>query len=121
MKGVSREPSNPTTTARYAHLFQAFGDPTRLTLLQHLRAGEHRVVDLVKHLGFAQSTVSQHLRFLAECGLVALRIEGRSSWYSLTENVPLDRVIAAAEQVLEAVSGQTHSCTHVRPLHRTTR
>ena len=36
-------------TAAYAHLFQAFAEPTRLAIVQHLASGEHRVRDLVSY------------------------------------------------------------------------
>ena len=56
-----------------ASLFQSLSDPTRLAILRHLAAGEHRVVDLTTHLGLAQSTVSAHLACLRDCGLVSSR------------------------------------------------
>ena len=72
-------------TDAFAHLFQAMADRSRLSLLQHLSLGEHRVRDLVDHLDLAQSTVSKHIAFLVECGLVDARLDGRSTWYALTE------------------------------------
>ena len=44
-------------TAAYAHLFQAFAEPTRLAIVQHLASGEHRVRDLVEHMGLALSLI----------------------------------------------------------------
>jgi len=54
-------------------LFRSLADPTRLAIVQHLALGEHRVVDLMAHLGLAQSTVSGHLSCLRDCGLVTAR------------------------------------------------
>lgn len=102
------------STAAYAHLFQGMADPTRLAILQHLASGEHRVRDLVDHLGFAQSTVSKHLSFLLECRLVVLRPQGRSSWYSLAQPALLGALIAAAENLLEATGTTAELCTHLR-------
>lgn len=101
-------------TAAYAHLFQAVADPTRLGVLQHLSSGEHRVRDLVDHMGFAQSTVSKHLGYLLECGLVQVRIEGRSSWYSLADPHRLSALIAAAEDVLDSTGTKAVLCSHLR-------
>lgn len=101
-------------TAAYAHLFQALAEPTRLLVLQHLASGEHRVRDLVDHLGLAQSTVSKHLGFLLTCGLVAVRPDGRSSWYSLTQPVLLSGLVVSAEALLEANGTQAELCTHIR-------
>ena len=101
-------------TEAYAHLFQALADPTRLAVLQHLAAGEHRVRDLVGHMGFAQSTVSKHLSFLSKCGLVEVRLDGRSSWYSLTNPPLLSVLVAAAEAMLEATGTRAVLCSHIR-------
>ena len=101
-------------TAAYAHLFQGLADPTRLAVLQHLASGEHRVRDLVDHMGFAQSTVSKHLSFLLECKLVTVRQAGRSSWYTLADPVLLSALIASAEALLGATGTRAVLCTHIR-------
>ncbi|AWH95423.1 ArsR/SmtB family transcription factor [Dietzia psychralcaliphila] len=86
----------------YAALFHALAEPTRLALLEHLVSGEHRVRDLVDHMHLAQSTVSKHLACLRDCGLVRVRIEGRSSWFSLAEPARLAELVAAADALLSA-------------------
>jgi DNA-binding transcriptional ArsR family regulator len=101
-------------TQAYAHLFQALADPTRLAIVQHLASGEHRVRDLVSHMGLAQSTVSKHLRFLLECELITPRPEGRATWYALAEPALLKILIAAAEKMLEATSQSAQLCVHLR-------
>ena len=88
-------------TGAYAHLFQAFAEPARLAILQHLTLGEHRVRDLVDHLGLAQSTVSKHLKFLVECGLITAHPQGRSTWYALADPDALQALIVAAERMLQ--------------------
>lgn len=101
-------------TAVYSHLFQPLGEPTRLAVLQHLAWGEHRVRDLVEHIGLAQSTVSKHLSFLLECRLVAVRPDGRSSWYSLSDPAAISGLIAAAERLLDATGTKAELCVHLR-------
>lgn len=81
-------------------LFNGFSDPSRLAILRHLALGEHRVVDLTKHLGLAQSTVSKHLACLRDCGLVTSHPHGRASVFSLTQPEALLDVFAAAERLL---------------------
>ena len=110
-------PLDDVATAAYAHLFQAFAEPTRLAIVQHLASGEHRVRDLVDHMGLAQSTVSKHVGFLVECGLAAMRPEGRSTWYSLTEPELLRTLIGAAEHLLDATGTHATLCTHLRLPH----
>lgn len=101
-------------TDAYAHLFQAFAEPKRLAILQHLASGEHRVRDLVDHLDLAQSTVSKHLSFLTECGLITARPQGRATWYALAEPELLRTLIAAAESMLEATGRSAQLCQHLR-------
>ncbi|WP_260458731.1 ArsR/SmtB family transcription factor [Actinotalea ferrariae] len=86
--------------ATAACLFNGFSDPSRLAILRHLTLGEHRVVDLTRHLGLAQSTVSKHLACLRDCGLVQSRPEGRASVFSLTYPAAMLDVLAAAERLL---------------------
>lgn len=100
------------TTA--AGLFHGLADPARLSIVQHLSLGEHRVVELTEHLGLAQSTVSGHLACLKGCGLVTSRAEGRSSVYSLARP-ELMGLLAAAEQLLAARGDAVALC----PVHRT--
>jgi DNA-binding transcriptional ArsR family regulator len=113
--------------ARSARLFHALSDPGRLRILRHLQRGEpgstepsptephltephltepdlteHRVVDLTAHLGLAQSTVSAHVACLRDCGLLAVRHEGRSSWYRLARPEDTEALLAAGEALLPA-------------------
>lgn len=90
-------------------LFRSLADPTRLAIVRHLARGEHRVVDLTAHLGLAQSTVSGHLACLRDCGLLAVRADGRASLYSLARPELLDLLIAA-ERLLEATGDSVRLC-----------
>lgn len=102
-----------SATDAYAHLFRALADSSRLGILQHLATGPHRVRDLVEHLGLAQSTVSNHLRFLAECKLVEVHPDGRSSWYALAEPRLLSGLIDAAERLLAQTGTLLTLCAHL--------
>ena len=83
-----------------ACLFRGFSDRSRLAIVQHLALGEHRVVDLTRHLGLAQSTVSKHLACLLDCGIVTVRAEGRASVYSLSHPEATLDLLSAAEDLL---------------------
>ena len=93
-----------------ACLFRGFSDSSRLSILQHLALGEHRVVELTAHLGLAQSTVSKHLACLKDCGLVDSRPVGRASVFSLTHPDAVQRLLGAAEELLEATGGAVVLC-----------
>lgn len=83
-----------------ACLFHGFSDPSRLSIIQHLALGPHRVVDLTAHLGLAQSTVSKHLACLKDCGLVVSRPQGRASLWSLEHAETVMQLLASAERLL---------------------
>ena len=85
-----RQPASSTASAARS----------RLTIVQHLSLGEHRVVDLTRHLGLAQSTVSKHLACLLDCGIVQVRAPGRASVYSLAHPEATLELLAAAEKLL---------------------
>ena len=93
-----------------ACMFRSLGDPTRLAILRHLAAGEHKVVDLTAHLGLAQSTVSAHLACLRDCGLVSSRPEGRASMWSLEHSAQLMELLASAERLLAATGDAVALC-----------
>ena len=100
-------PKDRSSRARSAPSRSSTRSPSRRgsTILEHLFLGEHRVVDLVAHLGLAQSTVSQHLACLRDCGLVTPRAAGRSSCYSLTDPARIRRLLDEAERLLDATGG----------------
>jgi DNA-binding transcriptional ArsR family regulator len=93
-----------------ACLFHGFSDRSRLTIVQHLALGEHRVVDLIKHLGLAQSTVSKHLLCLLDCGLVTVRPEGRASVYALAHPEATMELLRAAETLLGLTGDAVQLC-----------
>ena len=86
-------------------VFHALGEPSRMTILQHLLLGEHRVVELTAHLGLAQSTVSKHLACLRDCGLVSVRPVGRASVYAVTQPDLVRDLLAVAERLHHATGG----------------
>jgi DNA-binding transcriptional ArsR family regulator len=104
-----------------ACLFHGFSDPTRLAILRHLALGEHRVVDLMAHMGRPQSTISKALGCLRDCGLVTSRAHGRASVYSLSHPELLRSLFATADQLLEATGEAVVLCENygVTTLHET--
>ncbi|RBY79482.1 ArsR family transcriptional regulator [Blastococcus sp. TF02-09] len=100
----------PAAMSAAACMFRSLGDPTRLAILRHLAAGEHKVVDLTAHLGLAQSTVSAHLACLRDCGLVSSRPQGRASMWSLAHSAELMELLASAERLLAATGDAVALC-----------
>lgn len=102
--------AEPAALAAAACLFHGFSDRSRLSIVQHLSLGEHRVVDLTRHLGLAQSTVSKHLACLLDCGIVSVRAQGRASLYSLAHPQATLDLLAAAERLLAATGKAVVLC-----------
>src|SRR5579871_758915 len=63
--------------------FAALSDQTRCRLLLALERQELTVSELCGVVQLPQSTVSRHLKTLADAGLVASRRDGTSHYYSL--------------------------------------
>ncbi len=93
-------PHDEAAVRAAACLFNGFGDRSRLTIVQHLALGEHRVVDLTAHLALAQSTVSKHLACLRGCGIVTVRADGRASVYALAHPEATIDLLSCAERLL---------------------
>lgn len=77
--------------------FKALSDETRLRILALLTAGELCVCDLVAVLQLPQSTVSRHLAYLRNTGLISDRREGVWMYYRLTDQL----------QIMDGKSGQS--------------
>jgi DNA-binding transcriptional ArsR family regulator len=82
-----------------AKYFRAFGDPTRLRILQLLLRGEHSVGALVDELAVAQSRVSNHLSCLRWCGLVTTRNDGKRVYYTLADSRVAEMIRLAQSMV----------------------
>ena len=81
-------------------LFRIFGDSTRIRILYVLFEAEMCVCDIAALLGMTQSAISHQLRALKNARLVKSRREGKTVFYSLTD----DHVKTIIDQGLEHVS-----------------
>jgi DNA-binding transcriptional ArsR family regulator len=86
--------------------FTALADPIRRELLQRLRGGAARVVDLSADRDVSRPAISRHLRILREAGLVSAQDRGRERHYrlepsALTPVVELLAVLAARPPIDE--------------------
>ncbi len=57
-------------------LIKAISDPNRLKILDILSCGEQCACDILKLFDFSQPTLSHHMKYLIDCGLVVGRKEG---------------------------------------------
>lgn len=102
--------STTSSIALQAKLFRGFADPTRLSILESLRDGEHTVSDLVQTTGFTQPNVSNHLSCLRDCGLVTVRQQGRFAYYSLSDH-RVAKLLLLADELLADVARGVYECT----------
>jgi DNA-binding transcriptional ArsR family regulator len=72
----------------YASWFRALADPSRVQIVEYLaRQGRPMPVgEIVAAAGLAQSTVSQHLRVLAEVRFVLVEAVGTARHYRINTN-----------------------------------
>ena len=67
-----------------AEYFKVLGHPARIAILQYLIESNTCInSDLVKELGLAQPTVSQHLKELKRLGIIKGRVEGPAMCYCI--------------------------------------
>ncbi len=67
---------------------KALGDPTRFRILQAIAgAGETCCGELAQRFPITQATVSQHLKVLADAGLIEARREGQFNYYRMIREV----------------------------------
>lgn len=90
------------TRASILDRLNALGDPTRSRILLLLDRGELTVGELCTVLQLPQSTVSRHLRILADDGWIASRGEGTSRFYSMSAR----RLEAPARRLWQLVREQ---------------
>jgi len=72
--------------ARAAECLKALAHPRHLQIVQLLLDGElYTVMEIKQKLGLTQSTTSEYLRFLQQCGLLTSSKSGRSVYYEIAE------------------------------------
>lgn len=94
-----------------AKLFRGVADPSRLSILTTLRAGERCVSDLVSETGLTQSNVSGHLTCLKDCGLVVSRQDGRYVYYRLADP-EVEVMLRSADTILSHLASKIAACVN---------
>jgi DNA-binding transcriptional ArsR family regulator len=76
-----------TTATEYASWFRALADPSRVQLVELLARARRpmSVAEIVGLMGLAQSTVSQHLKILAEVRFVLVEPVGNARHYRINK------------------------------------
>lgn len=105
--------AEPTAVALQARFFRGFSDPSRLAILEALRAGPMTVGEIVEATGLGQSNVSNHLGCLRDCGLVLAEQQGRYNIYALSDP-RVEQLMRLADELLADVAHGVYTCTRLR-------
>lgn len=97
-------------TALKAKLFRGFSDPSRLSILDTLRAGPLTVTEIIEVTGLSQSNTSNHLACLWDCGLVIREQQGRYVRYRLSDE-RVAALLGLADELLADVAQGVYECT----------
>lgn len=95
-------PIPPELAELIAGRLKVIGDPTRIRLLDALRAGEQSVGALTEALGLGQQNASKHLGVLHQAGIVGRRKEGTATLYRVVDSSVFD----LCEQVCGGLQAQ---------------
>ncbi|HEY6278385.1 MAG TPA: metalloregulator ArsR/SmtB family transcription factor [Streptosporangiaceae bacterium] len=81
------QPLDRATAAEFASWFKALADPTRIQIVTLLarRARPMNVGEIVAAVGVGQSTVSAHLKVLAEVRFVLFEHRGSATYYGIND------------------------------------
>ncbi|KUO58292.1 MAG: ArsR family transcriptional regulator [Gracilibacter sp. BRH_c7a] len=70
----------------FASVFKALSDETRLKIVDMLSCGEMCACDILENLSISQSTLSYHMKILAESNLVNAVRDGAWMRYTLNKD-----------------------------------
>jgi len=104
-----RLPERPSERQLLAKYFRAFGDPTRLHILELLAQGELSVSEIVARVNTSQPRTSAHLACLRWCGFVSARREHRTVYYRLADE-RTRAMLELARAMLEDNSEHVAAC-----------
>lgn len=111
--GAGKAP-NKQAVALKAKLFRGFSDPSRLSILDALRAGPLTVGEITAATGLSQSNTSNHLGCLHDCGLVSREQRGLYVHYQLADE-RVNSLLKLADEVLSEVARGVYECVHYNP------
>jgi len=91
--------------AEYVPAFKAISDETRLRIIDMLSCGEMCACDILEGLSISQSTLSYHMKILADSGLVHAERDGTWMRYTLNKER-----IAAVLGFLAIITNEKEDC-----------
>ena len=89
------------TICAMAKFLKAFGDETRVRIINILENGELCVCDISSILNMTKSAVSHQLKYLKDMNLVKCKKIGKETWYSLADGHVMQIFDISLKHVLE--------------------
>jgi arsenite methyltransferase len=123
----SAGPLERVTATEYATWFRALADATRIQIVSLLarRSAPMNVGEIVGAVDVGQSTVSAHLKVLAEVGFVLAEHRGTATYYRINEacvdcfptaaDIVMARPVPAQQAGVPAARSKEHSMAHDGP------
>ena len=88
---------------------RAFGDKTRLQILECIKYEEKTVSQIVESIEGNQSNISQHLACLKGCGIIEGRSEGKYVYYGL-RNQQIQELLNTIDNILFQIQDNVACC-----------
>ena len=96
-----------------AKMFRGFADPSRLSILDLLKAGPKCVYEIASATGLSQPNTSAHLACLEDCGLVEKERNGKFIYYRIAHKEAIV-LLKQAEAILGKVGDHIFQCTRYK-------
>lgn len=94
-------------------MFRGFADPSRLGILDLLKAGPKCVYEIASATGLSQPNTSIHLACLEDCGLVQKERRGKFIYYRMAHKEAI-ALLNQAEAILTKVGDHIFQCTRYK-------
>jgi DNA-binding transcriptional ArsR family regulator len=98
-------------------MFRGFADPSRLAILDLLRAGPKCVYEIADSANLSQPNTSSHLACLEECGLVQRERRGKFIYYRMAHK-EATALLNQAEAILAKVGDHIFHCARYEGKNR---
>jgi DNA-binding transcriptional ArsR family regulator len=90
---------NRSALEKIASNFRALSEPTRLAILQELKAGPRTVNELVEALSLSQANVSKQLSVLKDAGFLEREQRGTQAFYSISDSMVMELCALVCERL----------------------
>ncbi|MBN1686687.1 MAG: helix-turn-helix transcriptional regulator [Spirochaetales bacterium] len=109
---IARTISEDEVALMHRYICEGVSDARRLRLLYLVAERPRNVTELTELLDVTQPTVSHHLRILRERGLVNVKREGTSMYYSLGDPRILEAMNILREFVADLMAAEASAHDH---------